>query len=300
MINCLAPNFSIKTTALICASSPILAFLAFIWMPESPYFLLMKENVEDAKKSLSFLRKTDITKDLDALQCDVKRQMSEKGSFKDLITIESNRKALIIMIGVRTMQQASGISAWGIFTQTVFLKSDINFSPVTITVFYYILVIIVQCSGSCQVDKYGRRTLLIISSFLCAVTLTSGGAYFYLQEKFDLSVLNWMPVAIMLIFVVFYGFGLSIIPTLMLGEMFSVSIKGKALCIMCIYYGAVAALTVKLFHFLAELGLHLPFFTFGFFCFLNVIFAYLFIIETKGKSLEDIQQALKGNEMSKL
>lgn len=297
-INLIGPYLSIQTTAWIASLTPILLVITFMWMPESPYYLIMKGKLEEARKALYFLRRCDIDKDLVVLESDVKRQMSETGTYKDIFTIDSNRKALFIMLGIRTMQQVSGISAWGIYTQTVFIKSNSNISPVLSTILYLVIQLIVTISGSVLVDKFGRKPLIILSSFLCAITLTVGGVYFYLKEEtsYDLSHLDWMPVVILLTYVVVFGFGLGTAPTLMLGEMFSASIKGKALCIMCIYYAANIAVTLKLFHFISELGMYYPFLLFGFLCFINVITAFFFVIETKGKSLEDIQQELKGNK----
>lgn len=297
MINCIAPYFSIQTTALICLGSPIIAFILFLRMPESPYFLLMKNKTEKAEKSLYFLRRKSVTKDLQELDRDVKRQMSEKGTFKELITIKSNRNALLIMIGIRSMQQLSGISAWIAFTQTVFLTANPNMSPIFATILYYVTLIIVQIIGSFQVDKYGRKSLLIISSLLSGIDLIGGAIFFYVQERTDIDIdgYEWIPLAVMLIYVIVFGFGLSIIPTLMLGEMFSASIKGKALCVMCMYYAVLVATTIKIFHFLSGFGMFLPFLMFGCCCILGTIFAYFFVPETKGKSLEDIQQYLKGN-----
>lgn len=298
MINCLAPYFSIRTTALICLGSPILAFISFLWMPETPYFYLMKQNKNKAKDSLYFLRRNDVTKDLNQLDNDVKRQMSERGTFKELFTIKSNRKALLIMVMVRTIQQLSGISAWITFTQTVFLTADPDMSPVLATGLYYITIIIMQIVGSFQVDKYGRKSLMIISCLLSGIDLLAGGIFFYIQERTNIDVngYQWIPLAIMIIYVIVFGFGLSIIPTLMLGEMFSASIKGKALCVMCMYYAALVAGTVKFFHFLSGYGMFLPFMIFGCCCIVSTFFLYFFVPETKGKSLEDIQQYLKGNK----
>lgn len=267
-------------------------------MPESPYFFLMKDKTEQAKNSLHFLRRCDVTKDLEELNNDVKRQMSETGTFKELFTIKSNRTASLIMIGVRTIQQLSGTSALMTYTQTVFLKASPDMSPVLATILYYVTFIVVQIVGSLQVDKHGRKTLLLISCFLCGVDLIAGAVYFYLQEKaiYDMTGVEWIPIAIMIVFVIMYGFGLSIVPSLMLGEMFSASIKGKALCAMIIYYAALNAATVKLFQIFSEYGMFLPFLVFGICCLVNVVLGYFFVLETKGKSLEDIQQALKGNK----
>lgn len=270
-------------------------------MPESPYYLIMKGRKEEAKKSLEFFRRCDVTKDLELLEKDVLRQMSERGSFKELWTIESNRKALFIMTAIRTMQQVSGAAAWGIFTQKVFQSSDSDISAVLSSIIFIAMQVLMTALGSFMVDRFGRRPLIIISSFLTAITLICGAIYFYLDQEtdYDLSNLRWMPLVIMLLFVIVFSFGLGTAPTLMLGEMFSASIKEKALCLMCIYYAITLAVVLKIFYVLQEIGMYVPFLLFGICCFINVIVAFWFVPETKGKTLEEIQQELKGNKLSK-
>lgn len=297
-INCYGPYLSIKNSAYISSIFPAIAICAFIWMPESPYYLLMKGKVEEARKTLYFLRRCDINKDLEVLQHDVQRQMSERGSFTDMLKIKSNRKALLIMMGIRTVQQMSGISALGIFTQTIFMQAGGDLSPVTSTIIYLVTQLITTTCGSFLVDKYGRKPLLILSSIGTGVMLNIGGIYFLIKETTDLDTLgvSWIPIVVMVCFIIIFGVGLGTVPSLMLGELFSASVKGKALCLMCIYYSILMTITSRLFSMLTEnYEMFASFFMFGILSFISVIFSYYFVPETKGKSLEDIQQFLKND-----
>lgn len=297
-INCYGPYLSIKTTAYISAIFPIISVLCFVWMPESPYYLLMKGNIEKARKALTFLRQCDVTKDLEILKNDVDRQMSERGSFKDMLMIQSNRKALLIMMGIRTVQQLSGCSALSLFTQTIFMQAGGNISPVISTIIYLVTQLVMTTCGSVLVDKYGRKPLLIFSSIGTGIMLNIGGAYFFVKEMttIDTSDISWIPMIVMVGFIVIFGVGLGTVPSLMLGELFSASVKGKALCLMSIYYSIIMSVITRFFSFLTDnYGMYASFITFGVLSFFSVIFSFCFVPETKGKSLEDIQQYLKGN-----
>lgn len=301
-INSFAPFLSIRDSALVSSVFPIILVVLFYWMPESPCYLLMKGKSEEAAKSLYFLRRCNTEKEIETLKSDVERQMSERGIYKDLFCIDSNRKALLIMIGIRSVQQLSGISAWGLFTQTIFIQAGGNISPIVSTLIYLMTQLILTILGSFLVDKYGRRPLLILSCLGSGIALTIGGIYFYLKEmtEIDITPISWVPILVMVSFIIVFGVGMGTVPSLMLGELFSASIKGKALCIMCIYNSAMVSTTSMIFSFLSEtFGMFAAFFVFGGLCFINIVFCYYFVPETKGKSLEDIQQYLKGNKCNK-
>nr|CAI5862374.1 unnamed protein product [Callosobruchus analis] len=87
-------------------------------MPESPYYLLMKGKEEAARRSLEKLtRKKNVATDFEQLKSDVKRQMSETGSWRDLVCIRANRKALIAGVLMRCAQQFCAAGALTSYTR---------------------------------------------------------------------------------------------------------------------------------------------------------------------------------------
>ena len=60
---------TISTSACVGATIAFSQLITFSWMPESPYFLLLKGKKRAAKKSLSWLRKTnDVQEELDSIE----------------------------------------------------------------------------------------------------------------------------------------------------------------------------------------------------------------------------------------
>ena len=67
----LGPYVSYTVLWIACASLPVAFFVSFIFMPESPYFLLRKGCREDAIKSLARLRgksEAGVQKEADEMQ----------------------------------------------------------------------------------------------------------------------------------------------------------------------------------------------------------------------------------------
>ncbi|KAJ8930370.1 hypothetical protein NQ314_016834 [Rhamnusium bicolor] len=101
LINIFGAYLALDMVAFIGTILPILLLIIFPWMPESPYFYLMKGNVEEARKSLqSFRGVEDVNAELNRMFKAVKEQNENKGSFFQLFTVKSNRKGMIITLGL--------------------------------------------------------------------------------------------------------------------------------------------------------------------------------------------------------
>lgn len=299
-INIIGSYMNIEDTALVCILFPIAFIVTFLWMPESPYYLLMREKPREAEKSLKFLRRVDdVQEELLKLTTDVRRQLSETSSFKDLITIKSNRRACVIILGLRTIQQFSGISAFTLYTQMLFKEAVDDIQPSTAAIIFSSLQLVMTLVSSFIVDKTGRKPLLIFSCVSCCAVLIIEGVYFILRDYTGVSLdgAKWIPLATMIIFIIVYSVGLGSIVNLMVGELFSASIKAKASCIANVYFAVCYSISTKFFQTVSDAeGLSIPFMVFGVCSGMGAVFCYYFVHETKGKTLEEIQHRLKGKK----
>lgn len=93
---CIGPWISRLALASFGGFLSVLFALMFIWMPDSPYFLLMKQRTDEAEKSLSWLRgRTDVKEELNNIQKNIDSDVTESGTVKDLFMTSGNRKVRI-------------------------------------------------------------------------------------------------------------------------------------------------------------------------------------------------------------
>lgn len=303
LVNVIGSYCNVQQTAYICITIPIIFLIVFPFMPESPYYYIMKGNYEQAKESLRRLRrKTDVEEDFQNLKKDVDRQVSESGTWKDLFTINSNRKALVAGTFLRTSQQFGGISVFIGYAQFIFEKAGGSLSPQMSSIVFFGTITILNFVAGFTLEKLGRRNSYLLSMLMCGVILLIESIYFYLDMKkeVDLESFKWVPITAMVLYVIFFSIGMGIVPTLMLGELFSASIKVKGLTFLVVLYGVLIAVASKIFYFLThQFGLYAPFLLFCTNCFISAVVAYFLVPETKGKTLEEIQMDLKGKNRSK-
>lgn len=301
-VNILGNYLPMDTTAIIASVIPILLLVTFYYMPESPYFYLIKNRIQEAEESLKLLRGVDnVDEELNRLATAVKEQNLNKGKYLDLFTVKSNRKAILVALSLRGIQQLSGVTAFIFYCKTIFQEADEFLSPNVGTILYFTVQLIISSIASIIVDFSGRRPLLLISTFGTALTLLLNATYLYIKNCTDLDIshLNFLPIVAMILFVVIFSLGLTTVPLLIIGELFPTNVKAFALCTIDIYYSVVATAVSQYFHWTNTMyGMHVPFYTFSASCFLAVFYIYVFVPETKGKTLEDIQRELRGQQLA--
>lgn len=298
--NCVGFYFSIQMTAFILLTLPLAFLTTFIFTPETPYYLVMIDDQTSAEKSLQSLRGIeDVQYELKQLNADVKRQLSETGYLKDLFVIASNRKALLIANLARIIQQLAGISALIQYSQYMFMQAGGDISSGHAAMIFSGILAFVNVFINILTDKFGRKKSMILSCSGSGLVLLALTTYFYLQlyTEVDLSHVNWFPVFAIVAYVLIFSLGLGVVPTLMAGEVFSASIRKHAVMVTNVIFAVLLCTTTKLFQFLmSAYGLCVPFLFFSICCLIGGILSYFIIPETKGKTLEQIQQDLKGNK----
>ncbi|XP_066156958.1 facilitated trehalose transporter Tret1-like [Euwallacea fornicatus] len=301
-INIIGSYLSITNAALVCSALPPLFFALFWFVPDTPYYLVMKGRIEDATKSLQLLRQSrDVSSELNRVMEAVKEEREQSGKFYELFSVASNRRAMIIVFGLRAIQQFSGTTVITFYAQSIFHEASGDMTPIAATMIYFTLQLICALISSFLVDKIGRKPLLMISIIGSGLVLSLEGTYFFLNANTQIDVTKYkiVPLVALLGYVVIFNIGMGVIPVLFLGEMFPTSVKAFALCLADIWFGLIVTMVSKFFQIMQDdFGISVPFFAFAACCAIGLVFIWLLVPETKGKTLEDIQKELKGMQKS--
>ncbi|KAG5878917.1 hypothetical protein JTB14_016789 [Gonioctena quinquepunctata] len=299
LMNVIGAYCSVQHTSFICVTVQVIFLVVFPFMPETPYFHILKASDNEAKKSLRWLRgKEDVEHEFQSMKTAVQRQMSESGKWSDLFSITSNRKALTAALFLRISQLFCGFYVFATYTQFIFKESGGNVAPEVSSIIYMGLSFVLFSTAAFFSDKLGRKKSYIISLSLSSSMLLLEGIYFYIKEyhpEIDISSLKWIPLTGMLTFIVFIALGAATIPTLMLGELFSASVKVKCVIVVSTAFAFTMSFTNYIFYFITSFtGLCGPFILFGCCSILAAVLTNFIVPETSGKTLEEIQMSLKG------
>lgn len=269
-------------------------------MPESPYYYVAKGRLEDASKSLQFLRQqsAEAVKDcLVDIENFIKETAEQKGTIMDIIRIPGNRKAFMISALLLAFQQLSGNTAVLFNTQSIFEAAHTRVDAAIAAII--IAIVQVAASGLTPfiVDRLGRKIILLICSAVMSVALFALGAYFYMSlAGDDTSSIMWLPLTSLIVYMIFYNASFGSLPWVILGETFPANVKAVAASLatsVCLITGFLIS---YFFPFLNALGTYYVFWLFAVSCLLAFFFILFVVFETKGLSLQDIQNKLNNKE----
>lgn len=293
------PFVSYECLAYVCAIIPVAFFLTFSLMPESPYYLLMRNRHEDAVNSVKRLTRNitedQLEEDMDQMQKTVIRDLSDRGRLWDIFNTPGNRKAVAVSFGLQLVLQFSGIAAIESYTQEILEEGDTGLSAGIAVIILSVLQLVAGVGAAALVDRLGRRPLLLVTTFLGGLALTISGGFYLLKFplKVDMTGYGWILHASVIFYELIIALGLNPLPYMMLGELFPTNVKGAAVSLTNIWASLLAFVVSKLYQVISDsCGVYTAFGWFAVSCFLGMVFIALAVPETKGKSLLEIQEEL--------
>ncbi|XP_018320194.1 facilitated trehalose transporter Tret1-like [Agrilus planipennis] len=293
----LGPYIPIMWFSIICAIFPAAFVILFSLFPDSPHYYISKNNIPAAESSLAKLRGTDtagIKKEFAVIKESVENDMKNRGTIADVIKNRGLRKALLICLGLVTLQQLSGIQTVLTYVTNIFNASGSSMDSDISSLIVGIVQFATGFTTPVFVDRLGRKMLFLISAVGMVISEVPLGVYFYLEENdHDVSNIGWLPVVSMIAYIITYNFGFGPLPWTVMGEVFPANVKAAASTITASFCWIMGFVVVRFFGNLQDaVGLGMTYWIFSAFCFVAIFFTLFFVIETKGKTFAEIQEIL--------
>jgi SP family facilitated glucose transporter-like MFS transporter 8 len=107
---------------MICATLPLIFAALFLFMPESPYFLIANGRKNEAIIALKWLRGSsyNILKEIDELSAEIEKHKSERGSLKEELFKKSTIRGIFIAYGLMFFFNMSGVRVVVFYTKDIF------------------------------------------------------------------------------------------------------------------------------------------------------------------------------------
>jgi len=214
-------------------------------------------------------------------------------SVLDLIRFPTWRPVTIVLM-LFILQELSGIDAVTFYTVDIFHSAGVTMDSYYSTIILGVVQMVASLIAALLVDGSGRRFFLLTSEILMVVSLGTFGAFFYIQsidESFAMTYLQWCPLVSLLTYVVAYSIGVGPITYMILGEIMPQHVKGLASSILTAFKWFLGFTVTRFFLDLMDLvGKACGYWIFMGICLLGAIYIYFFVPETKGKTLEEIQE----------
>lgn len=298
MVYSIAPYVSVVVSSFIPAGLLVFQLCTFSFMPESPYFLLIKNQKENARKSLKWFRNSkNVDEEMNEIVAAVERQQSERGKPQDLFLVKSNRKAIIVMTVINASVHFSGFTALSMNIHSIISAAGNTYlDSNSIAIIFAVVMFLANILSSSLVDKYGRRILLVSSCFLTGLSLMTLASCFIAKHlNVDAEMCKIVPISSLVLYALMFKIGLGTVSGILPGELFPTKVKSIAVTVSEAVHVVFSMASVYVYQILAaNYGIYVPICLFAMVAIFAAVFSFYFVPETKGKSLEEIQIMLKG------
>ncbi len=263
----------------------MLMLLMFL-VPETPRFLAAKGRKEEA---MAVLTRVNGPVEAEKEYGEIEYVMSQETGSLRMLFRPGLKVVLVIGVALAVLQQVTGINVFFYFAPEIFKKLGIGteaalFNTVVVGAVNMLFTLVAIWA----VDKLGRKPLMIVGSLGMGTCLAAMGVAAYYQ-----STQVWV-LLLVLGYIACFALSVGPVTWVILSEIFPTKIRGRAMAI------ATAALWIanlivtytfslmKKNPFLMDHGV--PFFVYAFFCLATIVLVWGWVPETKGRSLEQIEE----------
>ncbi|KAM4534901.1 solute carrier family 2, facilitated glucose transporter member 6 isoform 1-T5 [Fundulus diaphanus] len=289
----------------------VLMVVLLVFMPSSPRRLLSLGQEQKAEKALRWLRGSNYNTniELSAIKHSINTQVKITWS---QLAMPIYYRPILISVGMRFLQQMTGITPILVYLEPIFAKSNVSLEPRYAAAIVGVVRLFSVAVAASLMDRAGRKALLYTSSmlmFLSSLTLTmishttpcpavnittlNHSLHAEMGSTLQASqgtAVSLIPLISTVVFIFGYAMGWGPITWLLMSEVLPLVARGVAsgLCVTVSWVTAFA-LTHAFTHLVDIYGLYVPYLMFTVVCVFCLLFNAVCIPETRKRSLEEIE-----------
>jgi len=293
----LATYCSYSCIAITYAVLGFVTLLSTLLTVEPSQYFLMKGNAEKAVKSFSRLR--DFSDPASAAEFeDIKKNIEEEKSRTFSLALYRSPevlKSLRLLLVVMFLCVECGNPVMTAFVTKLFSNSNNGLSASQLSIIYGALQLICVGGTSTIMDRVNRRTLMLVCCCCITIIHATTAALYCVQSRYEIKHFNIILFVLLTTFSCMYAMFMFPLIGILRGELMPQSVKmvGGGLCTFMLSLGCF--INTRTFLPIAEaFGMEINFVVFSICSLIMAVYVYFDLPETRGKTLVQIQNELKG------
>ena len=270
----------------------LVPLIGMFFLPETPRWLISKGRWEEGKKILEKIEDPDkIAQTMSDLQADIRLSALQTSTAGEILK-PWLRAPLIITIGIFFFQQFSGVNTIIYYSPIIFKMAGIvsNTDSILPAIIIGTVNVLACFLSVLLLDRVGRRKLYKIGISGMIPSLAMLGACFYFKEQLGASLPVFAVISIVC-YIIFIAISLAPLGWLLNSEVFPLNVRGIGMSIGSLaHWGFNAIIAFTFLKLVNTLGVDFTFWCYAIVCLLGLVWGNYYIPETKGKSLEEIEQ----------
>ncbi|XP_062528207.1 facilitated trehalose transporter Tret1-2 homolog isoform X3 [Bombyx mori] len=276
-----------RKVAAICAGVSLLTPFLMYFVPESPLWLASKGQMKEAYNAMFWLRQNNSTAQQELMEF-TKDRKEQQMNFKQKLALFKRKNVLkpfVLLIVFFIFQEMSGIYIILYYAVDFFKSVGTSVNEFTASIIVGGVRVFMGAVGACLINSFRRKTLAAVSGLLLGIAMLGAAVC---------DSLNGPPLVklgCVLLHVSFSMVGFLQLPWIMSGELYPQDIRGvmsgaTSCCAYVLIFFNIKTYP-KLENLLTSNG---TLYLFGFCAMIGAAYCFLFLPETKGKTLTEIMR----------
>ena len=267
--------------------------VGMLFLPETPRYLVSRHLPERARAVLRRIRsETSVEGELHEIMAVEEQERQESRGWDELLQ-PWVRPMLLVGVGLAVFSQVTGINTIIYFAPSTFQATGFGASAsILATAGVGVVLVMGTILAIMVIDRIGRRSMLLIAFAGMGASLALMGLAYLLPSL--KGVVGWLAIACVAVYIAFFSFGLGAVIWVVVSEIYPLIVRGSGMAMATMgHWIANFVVSLTYLSLIQAIGETFTLWLYALMCVGAFVFCYFLVPETKGRSLEEIEEELR-------
>jgi MFS transporter, SP family, major inositol transporter len=264
-----------------------------LFLPETPRYLVSQHMPDRARAVLRRVREeASVEAELNEIIAVEEQESREARGWGELL-LPWVRPMLVLGVGLAVFSQITGINTIIYFAPSTFQATGFGAAAsILATVGVGVVLVVGTIIAILVIDRVGRRPMLLIAFTGMGFSLGAMGLAYLLPSLSG--IVGYLAIACVTVYIAFFSFGLGAVIWVVVSEIYPLKVRGSGMAMATMgHWVANFVISLTYLSLIQAIGETFTLWLYALMCVGAFLFCYFLLPETKGRSLEEIEEDLR-------